>query len=127
MMLEHVIFAIDNGDDLHQQAKFLRHVDTLRSMEKMMGTLYSGIGSYEGNLERCYMMSATDYDRHLANSEYLRGQGSVLRVPGDTRQPCTLHFKEGEPVSIGTMRQVTDGPIGDFTYINGKYWECDNE
>jgi len=69
--------------------------------------------------------TAKVYDgEHLANSEYLRGQENVLRVPGDTRQPCTLHFKEGEPVSISTMRQVTDGPVGDFTYTNGKYWEC---
>lgn len=127
MMLEHVIFAIDNGDDLHTQAKFLRHVDTLRASEKMMGTLYSGIGSYKGSLERCYMVLATDYDRHLKSLDYLSGQESVLRVPGDTRQPCTLQFKGGDLQSIGTMRQVTDGSIGDFTYINGKYWECGYE
>ena len=124
MMLEHVIFAIDNGDDLHTQAKFLRHVDTLRATEKMMGTLYSGIGSYEGHLERCYMVLAVDYDRHFESLHYLSGQESVLRVPGDTRQPCTLHYKDLGAVSIGAMRQVHGVPKGDFTYMNGQYWEC---
>ena len=127
MMLEYVIFAIDNGDDLHTQAKFLRHVDTLRATEKMDGTLYSGIGSYEGDLERCYMVLAADYDRHFESLYFLSGQHSVLRVPGDTRQPCTLHYKDREPQSIGPMRQVQGIPTGDFTHINGKYWECNDE
>jgi len=126
-MLEYVIFAIDNGDDLHTQAKFLRHVDTLRATEKMKGTLHSGVGRYNDELERCYMVLASDFDRHFKNLDYLSGQESVLRVPGDTRQPCTLHYANREPQSIGTMRQVYGAPDGDFTYMNGQYWICEKE
>ena len=125
-MLEHVIFSIDNGDDLHTQAKFLRYVDTLRATEKMQGTLHSGVGRYKGQLERCYMVMAQDFDRHFKSLMYLSGQESVLRVPGDTRQPCVLHYVKREPQSIGTMRQVYGEPEGDFTYMNGQYWVCDN-
>ena len=125
-MLEHVIFAIDNGNDIHTQAKFFRHIDTLRATCKLKGTMYSGIGSYNGELERCYMMLSLDFDRYLKNSEYLGGQESVLRVPSDTRQPCTLHYKMREPQSVGTMKQVMGEPDGDFTYMNGQYWVCDN-
>lgn len=127
-MMEHVIFAIDNGDDLHQQAKFLRHVDTLRANTSMKGTMYSGIGTYDGVPERCYMVYAIDFDRYLAKCEYLAGQESVLRVPGDTRQPCTLHFKDREPLSVGTMRQRYAQPkLSDWTYMNGQYWVCEKE
>lgn len=126
-MLEHVIFAIDNGDDLHTQAKFLRHVDTLRSMEKLQGTMYSGVGRYKGDLERCYMVLASDFDRHFKSLMYLSGQESVLRVPGDTRQPCVLHYANRVPQSIGTMRQVYTEPSGDYTYMNGQYWVCKKE
>ena len=128
-MMEHVIFAIDNGDDLHTQAKFLRHVDTLRASEKMIGTMHSGIGCYEGQLERCYMVLALDFDKHFKNLDYLSGQESVLRVPGDTRQPCTLHFNNREPQSVGTMRQLKGVGVSnaDFTYMNGQYWVCEKE
>ena len=128
-MLEYVIFAIDNGDDLHTQAKFLRHVDTLRASEKMVGTMHSGIGSYGGMLERCYMVLALDFDKHFKNLDYLSGQESVLRVPGDTHQPCTLHYANREPQSVGTMRQLkgVGVPNADFTYMNGQYWVCEQE
>ena len=126
-MLEYVLFSIDNGNDVHTQAKFFRHVDTLRATGKLMGGMTSGVGSYNGDLERCYMVTAVDYERHFKSLDYLSGQESVLRVPGDTRQPCTLHYKDRAPQRAGMMTQVFDMPKGDFTYINGQYWKCINE
>jgi hypothetical protein len=122
-MLEHVLFAIDDGDDLHTQAKFLRHVDTLRATSKMKGIMYSGIGCYNGVPERCYMVLGVDFDNHFNNLDYLKDQECVLRVPGDTRQPCTIQYPSGKIHSVGPMLCYNDTvPQGDYTYMNGKYW-----
>jgi hypothetical protein len=121
MMLEHVLFAIDDGDDLHTQAKFLRHADTLRATEKMKGTMHSGIGCYRGVPERCYMVLAVDFDEHFVNLGYLKDQECVLRVPGDSRQPCTMQYPDAFEY-LGPMKQCDVIPDDDYTYMHGKYW-----
>jgi len=125
-MLEHVIFSIDNVDDLHTQAKFFRWVDTLRAMEKLTGTVHSCIGSYDGNLERSFMMLAVDFDKHIVNSEYVKNQACFLRVPGDQRQPCVLQSRSGNYLTIGPMLCLNEQPWSpNYTYFNGKYWTTD--
>lgn len=130
MYYEQVIFAIDNDEDLHTSAKFLRYLDTLKAVGKLKGNVSLGIGSYLGVLERCYMMRAVDFDEHVAHTVYLRGQESVLRVPGDTRQPCVLQTPQGRILSVGRMRvwQEDGTPsVSGWTYMDGKYWVCEPE
>lgn len=125
-MLERVIFAIDNDNDTHVVAKFMRHVDTLRAMGKI-DPVVQLIGCYRGQLERSYMMRADQFD---AVSEYVRNQESILLVPGDTRQPCVLEYLVGnERVPLGPMGEVSASDALQFeawTYnpSNGKYFVC---
>ena len=130
MYYEQVIFAIDNDEDLHTSAKFLRYLDTLKALGKLKGNVSLGIGSYLGVLERSYMMRAVDFDKHVAHTIYLRGQESVLRVPGDTRQPCVLQTAKGSTLNVGRMRVCRGNGIpnvNDWTYMGGKYWVCESE
>lgn len=129
MELERVIFAIDNGHDIHQQAKFLRLVDTLRAMNKLKGSVVSCIGMYHGTLERSYMMLSVDYETHIAHTSFVQAQESVLYVPGDTRQPCTLRYSSGSTEALGTMSKIDYGEAVErdsWTYIEetGKYYAC---
>jgi hypothetical protein len=128
-MLETVIFAIDNSHDVHQQAKFLRHVDTLRVMGKLRGLFALCIGSYKGDMERSYMMLATDYEKHIPKSGYVDNQESILRVPGDVRQPCTLEYFDGRREVIGPMKRIHSSErhlYDGWTYVEktGAYYVC---
>ena len=124
MMLERVIFAIDNDIDTHVNAKFMRWVDTNRVMGKM-GEMDLCIGCYNGVMERSYMILARDL--HIV-AEYIKGQESVLFIPGDVRQPCHLmYLADGSTLGLEPMVEV---PYVDaiqaegWTYCNGKYFVC---
>lgn len=81
-----VIFAIDNGHDLHQQALFLRRLDTLRAMQKLRGPALPCIGYWMGQLERSYILHVEDYKDHVVghhlarNSRWVKDQEAVVRV-----------------------------------------------
>jgi len=77
-MGEYVIFAIDNDNDLHTNAKFLRYMDELRAMSKMDGTMQLCIGSYLDQMERSYIVTFNDFVDHIAESGYVDKQESVL-------------------------------------------------
>lgn len=129
-MFETVIFAIDKGDDVHTQAKFLRHIDTLRAMGKLRGVFASCIGCYEGEMERSYMMLMTDFDKHVRNSGYVDDQETFLRVPGDVRQPCVLEYPDGQHAfTLGEMKRIHSSErhmYSGWTYVEktGAYYVC---
>jgi len=77
-MGEYVIFAIDNDDNVHTNAKFLRYVDEREVMGKMKGKMKLCIGSYKGKLERSYIMRWDDFMEHIADSGYVDKQESIL-------------------------------------------------
>lgn len=77
-MGEYVIFAIDNDDDAHTNAKFMRHMDTLDAMSKMRGNMKLCIGSYKNKLERSYLVRFDDFFDHVAESGYVDDQESIL-------------------------------------------------
>ena len=125
-MFETVIFAIDLPHDTHTQARFLRHIDTQRAMGKMTGLFASCIGCYEGRLERNYMMLAVDYNKFVRDSGFVDYQECILRIPGDTRQPSRLEFKDNSCIPLGPCRKVSSMPEGDWTYVEAtdSYWVC---
>lgn len=128
-MLETVIFAIDKSHDIHTQAKFLRHVDTLRAMGKLRGLFASCVGSYDGEIERSYMMLMSDFDEHIRKSGYVDEQESFLRVPGDVRQPCVLEYQDGQADVLGPMIGIHKDEVHMFagwTYVEktGRYYTC---
>jgi len=77
-MGEYVIFAIDNDNDVHTNAKFLRYVDEREVMGKTKGKMKLCIGSYKGKLERSYIMRWDDFMEHIAESGYVDEQESIL-------------------------------------------------
>lgn len=126
-MLEHAIFAIDNGNDPQTKARFLRYCDAERALGRMP-KLTMLIGSYQGELEFSYMMPSKYL---LRVTSFICNQESILLVPGDNRQPCVLHYPEnGERVSIGKMREVdqlTALGFEGWTYnpLTCKYYICE--
>lgn len=125
-MLERVIFAIDNDNDTHVVAKFMRHVDTLRAMGKI-DPVVQLVGCYKGKLERSYMMRADQFEYVR---DYIKGQESILRVPGDVRQPCVLEYLAGSKrVGLGPMREVQasealQAEAWTYSPVSDKYFVC---
>ena len=122
-MLEQVIFAIDDNTDIHAVAKFTRYVDTLRAMGKLAGGVTQCIGHWEGELEVSYLMRKSDYDQFIAGHGWADNQEAILVVAGDTRQPCTVHLRDGTVHSVGRMIEIPE-PKGNWTYVpdTGKYF-----
>lgn len=132
MFQEKVCFAIDNNTDTHIVAKFLRLMDTRRALGDLHGEVVQCIGMWSDDdgkqyLEPSYMMDARDYYEYVEPSGYVDSQECVLRVPGDTRQPCSLDFKDGSTIGLTPMKEIR-GPVFafDWTYViaTGKYFTC---
>ena len=120
-MTNTVIFAIDNNTDLHTVAKFMRHMDTAKAMHTLRGMFVQCIGMYNGELEVSYMMEATDFIRLVKHTDYVKDQESVLYVPSNVKQPCSLVYTEGDyTVSLPPMRQVSSAEAmrcNSWTYV----------
>lgn len=128
-MLERIIFSVDNAHDLYHYSKAVHTLDVLRAMGDI-GKPVPCIGCYDGCLEPSFMVTAPEWEiiRHRAR-QYLIDQASVLRVPGDVRQPCVLEFLHGNNwQTLGPMRAV-DNPqdYKGWTYVieTGLYFSCD--
>lgn len=127
-MSDYVIFSIDKADDLHQQAKFLRHIDTFRAMCQLTNGFRMCIGSYKGAMEPSYCMEKADFDRFVRHSSYVAGQESFLVVYG-SRAILMYQSKDGE---MGMAEELGDmvcagkeRPNADaWTYFldTGDYW-----
>ena len=129
MFFEKVIFAIDNNTDLHTMAKFARLMDTKRAIGDLQGSVVIAIGMWEGFMEQAYIVNASDYYAIVEPSGYVDNQECVLMVPGDTRQPCTLTYKDGRREPLGSMIEIphTKAKEADgWTFIpkTGKYYTC---
>lgn len=132
--LEYVIFSVDGVTNLNTYQKALRQLDTLRAT-KMMGGVTMCIGSYYGELEPSFMVTAHDWDNvvRAGMSLWMEKQESILRIPGDERQPCVLTTPSGEFIeALGTMEEldehslVSQNKVGGWTYVlsSGKYHAC---
>lgn len=125
-MLEHIIFAIDHDTNTHVVSRFLKYVSQEQALQRF-GKLTHLVGCYNGHLECSYMVTAKNWDKI---KQFAANQDSILRVPGDTRQPCVLEFlATGNRVSIGQMREVEPlDALGQmawsFNLDTGKYYVC---
>lgn len=126
-VLNKVCFAIDTNSDVHTTAKFLRHMDTAKAMGTLRGSLILCIGSWNGELEPSYLMDERDYRKLVEPLGFTKGQSSILHIPGDTRQPCTLEYSNPE-VPDDTLRPLMEvqHPVKatSWTYVieTGKYF-----
>ena len=118
-----VIFAIDNGHDLHTQATFLRHLDTLRSMVKLKGEVKLCIGSWESQIERSYAMDRDDYIRHISQSAFVRQQKTVLRVGEEGDADLFIPAMTAHLGHVGVMREISPlklDPWSGWTYVESE-------
>lgn len=119
-MGEYVIFAIDNDDDVHTNAKFMRFMDTLDVMGKMRGKMKLCIGSYNDALERSYLVRFDDFFDHIAESGYVDEQESilVLRDGYHGKTYATLKYEfvrdksEGDEF-LGVFKSISPYEIGE--------------
>lgn len=118
-MAKYIIFAIDNDDDLHTNAKFLRYMDERRVMGKMDGTMVLCIGSYNDALERSYMVTESDFFYHVAASGFVDDQQSVLEVSDGHKGKtyATLKFKDerADNKFLGVFKSISPYEIGEHS------------
>jgi len=128
MKLEKIIFSIDDCHDISVLARFLRYISGLNAMGKLAMEPVQMIGGYESSLELSWMVTAMDFDKHIRESDWLKGQKSVLHVPGDQRQTCHLEMlKDGKLVHLNQMENESPQECwGGFSYRmdEGSYWVC---
>lgn len=122
-----VIFAIDNGHDLHQQAKFLRHLDTMRAMGKLSAMPKCCVGYWEGQLERSYILPIDDYRVYVAQHGFVDGQHSVVRVDDNVNADLMRPDLSVRMFNIGRMHAVSQDVaqvMGAWTYVEeeGRYY-----
>ncbi|AFM54606.1 hypothetical protein P12053L_01 [Celeribacter phage P12053L] len=109
-MAQYVIFAIDNDNDLHTVAKFMRHVDTQQALDRMKGTLKHCIGSYNGELETSYIMTFEDFEQHVKKSGYIDNQESILMFEKGHRgvtYGTLVYSGSAKDVPLGVMHAVS--------------------
>lgn len=122
-----VIFAIDNGHDLHQQAKFLRHLDTMRAMGKLSAMPKCCVGYWEGQLERSYILPIEDYRVYVAQHGFVDGQHSVVRVDDNVNADLMWPRLDVRMFNIGRMNKVDPDvarKLAAWTYVEeeGQYY-----
>lgn len=105
--MKYTIFSIDKWYEVHQIAKFLRHVDTLSALQKLQGRVIPCVGSYEGVLEVSYICRSDDFDTHILNSGYVSGQESFVRLSECNKQYAELEYQHtGVRKSLGSLKSV---------------------
>ena len=118
MIYERVLFSIDNPHDIHEYARAVRKLSEFEAMGKI-AEVVPCVGSYYGALEPSFMVLARDWEKVIRPMWFVEGQQTILRVPGDVRQPCVLEYIEsGARLSIGPLRQVTSASgLNSWTYV----------
>jgi hypothetical protein len=125
MIYEKVLFSFDNPNDIHEYARAVRKLSEYEALGRI-AEVTPCVGSYEGVLEPSFMMLAKDFEKHIRELWFMDGQSTIIRVPGDVRQPCVLEYLHtGHRLSVGPMREVRDHMYYDsWTYVleTGKYF-----
>ena len=111
--MSYIIFSIDEVNDVHTLAKFLRHIDTQKALGKMEGAMRILMGSYKGVMEQSFICTEGDFNNHVAPMGFTTNQESVLRLyetsNGRTapRSFATLVFPDDDTESLGEFKEVT--------------------
>ena len=126
MKLERIIFSVDNPADPYDLGKALSLLVQMKATLKI-DMLVNCIGSYEGYLEPSFMVYAKDFDEHIRGMFFLDGQESIMRIPGDPRQECTLEYLlDGRIEPIGQLKSIPSPKRSNdaWTYVlsTGRYF-----
>ena len=126
-MSDYVIFSIDEVDDPHKLAKFLRHMDSYRAMGDLSGKLILCHGSWKGKIETSFLLNRHDFEDFVRPYHFTEAQEALLWVSADKSQVCTMEYKDGTQEFCGRLSEVSpqDAYASDgWTYrpdLN-KYW-----
>jgi hypothetical protein len=96
----YVVFSIDNVNDVHVLAKFLRHVDTARAMNRMQGGIQQCIGMYNGLLEVSFIMREDDFNEHVKPFGFTDNQECVLHIVGSDMQASLVSLTEVKDIGF---------------------------
>lgn len=127
MRQECVLFSIDDVSNIHTNAKFMRHVDTLRAMNKLSGSVVMCIGKWDDRLEQSFLCEKKDFDKHFKG--FCANQFGWIVIPGDVKQPCTLWGPKGFKAAMKPMEKIsaaTAHALEAYTYnpTTNTYWKC---
>ena len=121
MIYERVLFSIDNLHDIHEYARAVRKLSEFEVMGRI-AEVVPCIGSFDGYLEPSFMVLAKDFDNVIRDMWFVDEQQTILRVPGDVRQPCVLEYLDsGARISIGPMKNIPSSQVGNYdswTYVS---------
>ena len=134
LMNNQVIFAVDNGNDIHHLAKFARYLDTVRVNRNLAFKPKVCTGKWKEELEVSYCMDYNDFMEYVANTEWVEHQECFMVVnPVNPRQQhrkqASLLYRCGNTERMGEYKQVTPEEAlakGTFTYFNDDktYWSA---
>lgn len=111
--MAYIIFSIDEVNDVHTLAKFLRHMDTQKALGKMEGAMRILMGSYKGVMEQSFICTEGDFNNHVSPMGFTTNQESVLRLyetsNGRTapRSFADLIYNSGDMDSLGEFKEVS--------------------
>lgn len=117
--MSYVIFSIDNWWDLHTLAKFTRHMDTLKSMGKLQGSVVPLVGCYNDQPEMSFICTEYDFDTGVRGSGYVDKQESFLYVSEEKQMPAWLKDRDGNKLKSGRLEKsnaVSAMDTGSWTY-----------
>ena len=101
------IFSIDNVENPHALAKFLRYMDTAKNMQNMSGNLIQCIGSYKGKLEVSFILNEHDFNRFVRGKWWVESQESILEVTECNKAYATLvYLADNNRESVGSLKRV---------------------
>ncbi len=114
---EYVIFSVDTTS-IRTIKKLTTLLDNLVATNKV-SEVKTVIGCFEGKLELSFYMKKEDFKKYVEDSYLLSNQTSVLAVPGDYRQGCTIEYKSGRKVHTGPLCLTPRPPklTEDFSYF----------
>lgn len=111
--MAYIIFSIDEVNDVHTLAKFLRHMDTQKALGKMEGAMRILMGSYKGVMEQSFICTEGDFNNHVSPMGFTTNQESVLRLyetsNGRTapRSFADLIYNSDDTDSLGEFKEVS--------------------
>lgn len=122
---EHVLFSIDNWDNIRISKTFERHLDNKIALGECHW-VKKGIGKWMDALEVCYLMRTEDFNKLVLGSDYVANQHCYAVIPGDNRQPVFLLNFDGssEQVMCNPISVYSSPPEGlGWTYMDGLYFQ----
>ena len=86
-----------------------------------------GVGSYEGEVEPCFVMEASAFLFHVFGSRFIKEQETVLYVFGQNRYTIlkAMQDNEWETLVPGVLHEVDASEInwyGNWTWLDGTFY-----